>query len=139
MAPLSNQTSIRSASRYMGCPVADTNTMRSTYGLWRSISSNPLTSFRSLSVFNPASFALLNSSVSCFTEPIQISSVPSAVRQMGRVFPSSGSGSDSSQPDSQPLCKTSFTGASGLPVDGAVQLEQPVFDRSGSDEPESSG
>ena len=54
---------------------------------------------------------------------------------MGRVFPVAGATQIPVNQILQPLCKTSFTGASGLPVDGAVQLEQPVFDRSGSDEP----
>src|SRR5882672_5211914 len=80
MAPESNHTSMRSGSRYMGLPVALTNTTSSTNGLCKSNSFGR-------AFIRPALTDLSTSRLSSSSEPMQISSLPDRLLQIGKGVP----------------------------------------------------
>ena len=85
MAPLSNQTSTKSGTLFIGLPEALTRITSSTNGLCRS--ANPF-STNCLFVSPPSTeAAFLISVFSSSTEPMQICSAPSSVLQMGNGVP----------------------------------------------------
>src|SRR5438128_2852494 len=85
MAPESNHTSIRSVSRVIFFPDDETRNISSATGRCMSnVFSFPLTGF---SFMKPALTDLSISFSNSSSEPMQHSSVPSSVRQIGRGIP----------------------------------------------------
>ena len=71
----------------MGLPVRLKISIWSTNGLCKSTSNLPSTICNCTSLLNPFSFAAKNPAVNSSIEPIQVSSVPSSVLQIGNGVP----------------------------------------------------